>query len=74
MEVGLFVFKKEWRDKSVEVTRRPVRCIETGIVYPSIKQASRELNINASGISNVLSGRIKSTKGLHWEYVDKETN
>lgn len=50
---------------------KPVRCIETGIIYRSATDAARELGINQGWIANCLSdkSRVISTKGLHWEYV-----
>ena len=50
--------------------RRKVRCLDTGIVYPSVTEASRQLGPNASNISAVCKGKFKSVRGLHFEYVD----
>lgn len=49
---------------------RPVKCIETGITYPSMTIAAKELNVSYNGLYNVLNGRQNSLKGMHFEYVD----
>lgn len=48
---------------------KPVRCIETGIVYQSIKEAERATGIYHSSISMCCDGRQKKTHGTHWEFV-----
>ena len=50
--------------------RRKVICIETGIVYDSITQASKETNSRNSKISECCSGKRKKTNNLHWKYYD----
>lgn len=56
---------------------KKVKCIETGIIYNSIIDASRLLNINSSCIvrccNNGLSKIQQKTAGkFHWEYVKEE--
>ena len=51
---------------------KPVRCIETGVVYPSALQAEHKLGITRGSISHCCSGKRKTAKGLHWEFVNKE--
>lgn len=48
---------------------KPIRCIETGEVYQSARQASRELGICSRNISQAAQPdhRIKSAGGYHWE-------
>lgn len=48
---------------------KPVRCIETGVVYPSIKDAARKTGFNHTAISMCCDGRQKKTHGTHWEFV-----
>ena len=36
--------------------------------------AEKELKINHSGISSVLTGRYKTCGGYHWKRVDKNSN
>lgn len=47
-----------------------VRCVETGKVYSSIKEAAKDISGNPTGISAMLTGHLKSYKGLHFEYVN----
>ena len=51
-------------------TGRPVRCIETGIVYPGSAWAARELNVDQSTVTKCCKNPNRTTGGLHWEYVD----
>ena len=50
--------------------RSAVRCVETGKVYKSIKEAAYDISGNPTGISAMLTGHLKSYKGLHFEYVN----
>ena len=45
---------------------KPVVCLETGVVYPSTREASRQTGTNQSSISSCLSGRYKTAGGYHW--------
>lgn len=56
--------------KAVEVQRKPVRCINTGIVYPSISECAKVLNLSIGNLSLVLRGKRPHTKGLKFEFVD----
>ena len=44
-----------------------IKCIETGISFNSIKNASVITGINSGSISHVLSGRSKTAGGLTWQ-------
>ena len=48
---------------------KKVRCLNTNIVYKSITEASKQLNVDNSGITKVCKGKIKKIKGLEFEYV-----
>lgn len=50
---------------------RNVMCVETGIIYTSIKQASEQTNSRLGGIHEALSkfSRTKKAGGYHWKYV-----
>ena len=53
--------------------RKQVKCIETGIIYNSIDEASQKvLNLKRSNISLACRGIYKSCGGFHWEYVDEK--
>lgn len=47
---------------------KPVACVETGVVYPSIKEAERQTGIHHTAISMCCDGRRKKTHGFHWGY------
>lgn len=51
---------------------RPVYCYETGKEYPSIADASRELNIDIANAQKVCSGKYKQTKGFHLVYLEEK--
>ena len=46
---------------------KPILCIETGKVYESAQQASRETGICSNNISSAGRGTIKSAGGFHWK-------
>lgn len=49
---------------------RPVKCLNTGVVYRSISEAKRELNLpKSTHIQEVCAGKLKQTKGLKWSYA-----
>lgn len=50
-------------------TRKPVLCIETGIVYASTHEAARVLNVPQSGISNVANGKREAAGGYRFKFV-----
>ena len=54
---------------------KPVRCLDTGIVYPSIDAAARGTGLKDEQIKRVLKGKQRTTQGLRFEYADpqKET-
>ena len=49
-----------------------VRCVETGAVFDTIKEAAKEYGLSPQKISLVCNGSYgrKTTGGLHWEYVE----
>ena len=52
----------------------PVVCLETGVVYPSTQEASRQTGIDDSSISKCLNGRYKTAGGYHWARFVECTN
>lgn len=52
---------------------RPVRCIETGRVYPSISAAAKAAGTDAYNIGTVCrGGAAKTAGGYRWEYVEPD--
>ena len=53
---------------------KKIRCVETGVVYNSIKECSKKMGINHMTISNSANGKIKTTKcGYHFEFIHDST-
>lgn len=52
------------------VNKRPVLCVETGVIYESTAQATKELGIHNYGIRRVCYGERKTAGGYHWKYID----
>ena len=59
------------RNKTQKFNRytRPVRCIETGEVFPSVKAAADHVKIDDSKINRAIKLGHRS-RGYHWEYVN----
>lgn len=47
----------------------PIRCIETGVIYESLKEANINTGISKTALSQCLHGKMKTSGGYHWEYV-----
>lgn len=54
--------------------KKPVRCIETGREFESLKEAERQTGINSSWLTQVCVGRAHTAGGYHWEFINKEDN
>ena len=50
---------------------KPVRCVETGIIYSSAKEAERLTGIRNGNINSCCNGRCKTAGGYHFEYVNQ---
>ena len=73
LETVRFISNSENVDEMLErqgtpTPKRRVKCIETGIVYESIHEASRQTGINIGNITSVCQGKRKTCGGFHWEY------
>lgn len=49
--------------------RKRVKCVETGIIYPSLSEAARKTQGDAACIGGVCNGRYKTSGGFHWVFV-----
>lgn len=47
-----------------------VMCTETGMMYPTIREAARSLGIDETTISRCCRGQRKTAGGWHWEYAE----
>lgn len=55
-------------DLSISWSKK-IKCLNTGIIYESQKEAARKLNLHQGDLSKVLNGKRKSIGGFHFEYV-----
>lgn len=55
---------------------KPVLCVETGVVYPSAKEAERQTGAFQTAIIRCCRGKLgyKTAKGYHWEYAENNEN
>ena len=49
-----------------------IRCVETGEIFNSQRDAGRAVGIHPYGITCVLMGRQKTAGGYHWERTDEK--
>lgn len=61
--------RKSAAKEGVKKCQKPVRCINTGIVYPSITICAKSLGLSMGNLSMVLKGKRPHTKGLRFEFV-----
>ena len=50
--------------------KRKVLCVETGIIYESLAQASKMARVNMGKLCEVCRGTRKTTGGYHWQYME----
>jgi hypothetical protein len=66
-----------WKENPIKTQSRiskiykPIVCIETGEIFPSIKSAAERLGVTPGFLTNVIKGRKPSAKGLHFKYENK---
>lgn len=56
--------------KKNEHSWKAVKNIDTGVVYKSLAEASKDTGILSSGISTACKGKNKTAGGFHWKYCD----
>lgn len=54
--------------------KRRVRCIETGIIYNSLKEAEDANNLTRYRLNQILTGRRKQIPGMTFEYVSGDNS
>ena len=50
--------------------KRKVLCVETGIIYNSIRDAAKDVGTPASNVGSVCTGKTKTAGGYSWKYVE----
>ena len=65
---------EEWVEKMSIALSKPVICIESSIVYQSVKHAEQQTGVRASSIGAVCRGDYghQMAGGLHWCFWDEE--
>ena len=61
--------RTEFKKGHATLNNKKVICIETNIIYFSIKEAGQKNNINSGHICSVCNGKRKSAGKLHWKYI-----
>ena len=62
------------RNKRVsEKLSKPVLCVELNQIFPSLREAARQLSLSVGNISCVLTGRSKTAGGYHFEFAETKT-
>lgn len=59
---------------NAEATSKPIMDMTTGIVYPSISEAAREMGCKVQSICRVLKAKQLQTAGHRFCYVDSDNN
>lgn len=57
--------------KHNESIQHPVMCVETGVVYKSLNEASKMTGICKSNMCKVCKGKIPKAGGYTWKYVEE---
>lgn len=69
------IITDETRDKlsksHIGKTARKVKCVETGVIYESIKEAAEFIGRDGSSISKCCRGKQDTVAGYHWVYIDE---
>lgn len=50
--------------------KRKVLCVETGIIYASLAEATQKTGLNTGKICEVCKGTRHTTGGYHWQYAE----
>ncbi len=61
--------KTRFPEEALNATRKPVLCVETGVIYTSVSEAARQCGLWQQNISKVLSGQMHTSGGYHWRYA-----
>lgn len=62
--------RTEFKKGHKPLNARKVLCIESDVIYDTIKKASEDTNVMACHISQVCNGKRKSAGKLHWKFIE----
>lgn len=66
-----FINNPKLRELCCLHSKKPVMCIETGVIYSSVSETARAFNVTKESISCHLHGRCKTIKNMHFKFIDK---
>lgn len=69
---NLMNYLDQVRNTNIANSMKPILCVETGVIYPSLTLAADACNIDKRNISQCATGRTKTSGGYHWEYINKQ--
>lgn len=61
-------------EEKAKCNGKAVKCVETGVVYRTAHEASRELGIDFSSICKCRIGKAKKAGGYHWADAEELSN
>lgn len=67
-----YVTNDELELKPLRAFKRPVRCVETGQIFPSIKSAAKWANLSSDTIRTALNQPTRTAGNYHWCDADSE--
>ena len=70
IKTGLMAIQNEGMLQRIKNTKKKVVCLETGVVYDSIKDAADSLQCTTGAIRWALKNKKYTAYGFHWQYVD----
>lgn len=70
--IGRYIRTEEHIQKRIATLNKSVMCLETGVIYPSCKEAGLANGINRGSISNAALGKRKRAGAYHWKFVVNE--
>lgn len=63
--------KERWDNGEFsDIFCKPVMCLETGIIYKSVKEASDKTDIHRTDIGKCCNKEQKTAQGYHWVFYD----
>ena len=64
--------RQEITERNKRVHNRPVLCVETGQVFPSLQSAAKHIGVAYPNISSCCRHQHYTSGGFHWRYVNSE--
>lgn len=65
---------RSWTDEEkAKCGGKQVECVETGKVYRTMKEASKDVGVSTQSMCGCCKGRTKTSGGFHWRYVQATT-